>query len=150
MSNCLFRPLLAAALLGMMAATSAMAASSQPWAEIRVDDVADDDLGEYDVMLVSINGAMDIDTTMLYKLPPGTQRLKVASMKRGKHGELATLPFALEMKPCIRYQLVASYARPGADRPWQVAVKSETPIKACVKKYGDKYGDTQAVADAAP
>jgi hypothetical protein len=97
-------------------------------------------------MVVSINGAMDIDTTMLYKLPPGMQRLKVASMKRGKYGELATLPFTLEMKPCIRYQLVASYARPGADRPWQVAVKSETPIKACVKKYGD----TQTVADAAP
>ncbi len=145
MSNCLSRPLLAAVLIGMMTATSAFAAKDQPWAEIRVDDVADDDLGEYDVMLVSINGAMDIDTTMLYKLPPGTQRLKVASMKRGKYGELATLPFALEMKPCIRYQLVASYAQPGADRPWQVAVKSETPIKACVKKYGD----TRALADAA-
>jgi hypothetical protein len=90
-----------------------MAGNDQPWAEIRVDDVADGDLGEYDVMLVSINGAIDIDNTMLYKLPPGTQRLKVASMKRGKYGELATLPFALEMKPCIRYQLVASYAQPG-------------------------------------
>ena len=95
MSNCLSRPLLAAVLLAMMTATSTVAAKDQPWAEIRVDDVADDDLGEYDVMLVSINGAMDIDTTMLYKLPPGMQRLKVASMKRGKYGELATLPFAL-------------------------------------------------------
>ena len=145
MSNRSFGLLLVTALVGMGTAPSAMAGNDQPWAEIRVDDVADDDLGEYDVMLVSINGAMDIDTTMLYKLPPGTQRLKVASMKRGKYGELATLPFALEMKPCIRYQLVASYAQPGADRPWQVAVKSETPIKACVKKYGD----TRALADAA-
>lgn len=123
-----------------------MAGNDQPWAEIRVDDVADDDLGEYDVMLVSINGAIDIDNTMLYKLPPGMQRLKVASMKRGKHGELSTLPFALETKPCIRYQLVASYAQRAADRPWQVAVKSETPIKAGVKKHGG----AQAVADAAP
>ncbi len=146
MSNCLSRPLLAAVLLAMMTATSTVVGKDQPWAEIRVDDVADDDLGEYDVMLVSINGEMDIDTTMLYKLPPGMQRLKVASMKRGKYGELATLPFALEMKPCIRYQLVASYAQPGADRSWQVAVKSETPIKACVKKYGE----IQSVADAAP
>lgn len=97
-------------------------------------------------MLVSINDEIDIENTMRYKLPPGMQKRKVASMKRGKHGEWSTLPFALEMKPCIRYQLVASYAQPDADRPWRVAVKSETPIKTCVKKHGG----AQAMADTAP
>jgi hypothetical protein len=147
MLNRSFWLLLATALVGMGTAPSAMAGKDQPWAEIRVAGVADDDLGEYDVMLVSINGAIDIDTTTLYKLPPGAQRMKVASLKRGKYGELATLPFTLEMKPCIRYALVANYASPDAAHPWSVAVKGESPIKACVKKYG---GDALVTADAAP
>jgi hypothetical protein len=139
--------LLATALVGMGTAPSAMASKDQPWAEIRVEGVADDDLGEYDVMLVSINGAMDIDTAMLYKLPPGAQRLTVASLKRGKYGGLPTLPFTLEMKACIRYTLVASDAPPGAARSWSVAVKDESLIKACVKKHG---GDALVTSDAAP
>jgi hypothetical protein len=147
MLNRSFWLLLATALVGMGTAPSAMAGKDHPWAEIRVDGVADDDLGEYDVMLVSINGAMDIDTTSLYTLPPGTQRLKVASLKRGKHGALSTLPFTLDMKPCVRYSLVASDAPAGAARLWTVAVKDENPIKACMKKYG---GSALATADAAP
>ena len=147
MSNRSFWLLLATALVGMGTAPSAMAGKDQPWAEIRVAGVADDDLGEYDVMLVSINGAIDIDTVTLYKLPPGAQRLKVASLKRGKYGELATLPFTLEMKPCVRYALVANYAAPDAVRAWAVAVKGESPIKACVKKYGHS---TLVAVDAAP
>lgn len=147
MSNCSFWLLLATALVGMGTTSSAMAGKDQPWAEIRVAGVADDDLGEYDVMVVSINGAIDIETTTLYKLPPGAQRLKVASLKRGKYGELATLPFTLEMKPCVRYALVANYTSPGAAHTWAVAVKGESPIKACVKKYGSV---AMAAADAAP
>jgi hypothetical protein len=147
MLNRSFWLLLATALVGLGVTSTAMAGKDQPWAEIRVEGVADDDLGEYDVMLVSINGAIDIDTATLYKLPPGAQRLKVASLKRGKYGELPTLPFTLEMKPCVRYALVANYAPSGAVRAWSVAVKDESPIKACVKKYG---GGALATADAAP
>ncbi len=147
MLNRSFWLLLAAALVGTGTAPSAMAGKDQPWAEIRVDSIADDDLGEYDVMLVSINGAMDIDTTSLYKLPPGAQRLKVASLKRGKYGELPTLPFTLEMKPCMRYSLVANHAPSDPGRLWPVSVKDEGPIKACMKKYG---GGNLASADAAP
>ena len=146
MLNRSFWLLLATALVGMATAPSAMARKDQPWAEIRVAGVADDDLGEHDVMLVSINGDIDIAAITLYKLPPGAQRLKVASLKRGKYGELPTLPFTLEMKPCIRYALVANYASPDAARAWSVAVKAESPIKACVKKYGGDF----IAADAAP
>jgi hypothetical protein len=147
MSNRFFWLPLATALVGIGTAPSAMAGKDQPWAEIRVDGIADDDLDEYDVMLVSINGALDIDTTSLYKLPPGAQRLKVASLKRGKYGELPTLPYTLEMKPCVRYALVAHYASSDPARPWSVAVKDQSPIKACMKKYG---AGGLATADAAP
>ena len=147
MLNRYFGLLLAIVFVGIGTAPSAMAGKDQPWAEIRVEGAADDDLGEYDVMMVSINGAMDIDTTSLYKLSPGVQRLKVASLKRGKYRELSTLPFTLEMRPCMRYSLVASYTSSDAGRPWSVEVKDESPIKACVKKYG---GSPLAAADASP
>lgn len=144
MLNRCFGLLLAVASVGMGSTFSAMAGKDQPWAEIRVTGAADDDLGEYDVMLVSINGAIDIATTTSYTLPPGVQQLKVASLKRGKYGELPTMPFTIETKPCMRYALVASHAPPGVPRAWSIEIKSEHPIKACIKRHGQDFVAAEA------
>ena len=131
-------------LMGITATAPAMARDDQPWAEVRVGGIADDDLSEHDVVLMAINGSRDIGTGSVYPLPPGLQQLRLASKKRGKSGEMVSYPYALQMKPCFRYALVADHASPLENRNWQVAVKSETPIKACVRKFGD----SQAFAEA--
>lgn len=146
MSNRHCRLILPAVLAAMTTISPAKAGDDRPWAEVRVGGIADDERKEEDVLLVAINGSRDIGTTSVYELQPGMQYLRIASKKRGKSGELTSQPYALQMQPCIRYALVADHGRPLDNRSWQVAVKSETPIKACVKKYGDR----QATGDAAP
>lgn len=118
-----------------------------PWAEIRVGSLADKDLQQYDVMLTTINGSMDFPDSNRYELAPGRHRLRVASTKRGPSGEMTARPFTLEMKPCVRYDLVADHGPAESDGGWKIVVRAETPIKSCTKKFGVVPGDDeQAVA----
>jgi hypothetical protein len=136
--------------MGVTVATSAVAGNDRPWAEIRIGGVADSDLGEYDVILIAINGSRDIGTTSRYELPPGMQNLRVASRKRGKSGEIVSYPLALEMKPCIRYELVANHATSTGNQGGRVEVKSESEIRSCAKKFGIVQGIQNDTAVAGP
>ena len=93
----------------MLACAPAFAAGSEPWSEIKVGGLADKDRDEYDVMLVAINGSMDFPDRSLYELPPGSYNFRLASKKRGKSGEMTMQPFAVEIRPCTRYALVADH-----------------------------------------
>jgi hypothetical protein len=118
-----------------------------PWAEIRVGSLADKDLQQYDVMLVTINGSMDFRDSNRYELAPGRHRLRIASTKRGPSGEMTARPFTLEMKPCVRYDLVADHTPAESDGSWKIVILGESSIKACTKKFGlVPGGEEQAVA----
>jgi hypothetical protein len=114
------------------------AAKSDPWAEIKVGDAADDGQGEYDVTLVAINGSRDFPSKSLYEFVPGAYQLRIASRKRGKSGETVSLPFAIEVQPCVRYTLIADHQHESEGRKWHVAIKSETEVESCMKKFGER------------
>jgi hypothetical protein len=135
-------------LSGSLVAAPAMAGNDHPWAEVRIGGVADSDLGEYDVHLIAINGSRDIGSTSVYELQPGMQQLRIASKKRGKSGEITSQPYPLQMKPCVRYELVANHATSTDTQRWWVAVKSESKIKSCVKKFGALLETSDNIADA--
>ena len=107
-----------------------------PWAEIRVGSLADKDRQQYDVMLMAINGSMDFQDSNRYELAPGRYQLRVASTKRSRSGEMTARPFTLEMKPCVRYDLVADHAPAESEGGWKIVVRAESPIKSCAKKFG--------------
>jgi hypothetical protein len=118
-----------------------------PWAEIRVGSLADKDLQQYDVMLITINGSMDFRDSNRYELAPGRHRLRVASTKRGPSGEMTARPFTLDMKPCVRYDLVADHTPAEPEASWKIVILGESPIKSCAKKFGlVSGGEEQAVA----
>lgn len=142
----IFRIAFAAALL----CGSASAAESGPWSEIKVGGLTDKDRGEYDVMLVSINGSMDFPDRSLYELPPGTYDFRLASKKRGKSGEMTMQPFAVEIRPCTRYALVADHSDPQPNRSWRATVRTEEPIKSCMKKFADRLPMRDDAAVAGP
>lgn len=143
-------PLLLLAALPLLAVAGKR---DDPWAEINVDDAADTEAGEADVFMVAIDGAMDVESQSTYTLPPGAHGLKVASTRRGPGGEMTYRSLGLDLKPCVRYALMAQHGpatSPGAR--WQVAVKSETPIRKCVERFGTQLADNgvPTPADASP
>ncbi len=126
----------------------AFAAESGPWSEIKVGGLTDRDRGEYDVMLVAINGSMDFADRSLYELQPGPYNFRLASKKRGKSSEMTMQPFAVGIRPCTRYALVADHSDPQPNRSWKATVRAEEPIKSCMKKFGEqsRMRDDAAVA----
>lgn len=114
----------------------ALADEDAPWAEIKVGSMADKDLQHYDVVLMAINGSMDFRDSTRYELAPGRYHLRVASTKRGRSGEMTARPFTLDMKPCVRYDLVADHAPAESEGGWKIVVRTESPIKSCAKKFG--------------
>lgn len=112
------------------------AAKSDPWAEIKVGGVAEGTQDEYDVMLIAVNGSRDVPSKALYEFAPGTYQLRIASRKRGKSGETVSLPFAIDMQPCTRYAMIADHQQESEGRKWRIAIKSETEVEPCMKKFG--------------
>lgn len=133
----------------VLVCTPAFAAKPAPWSEIKVGGLTDKDRGEYDVMLVAINGSMDFPDRTLYELPPGAYTFQLASMKRGKSGEMTMQPLVVEIRPCTRYALVANHTDPQPNRSWRATIRAEEPIKSCMKKFGETLSmhDDAAVAD---
>ncbi len=123
-------------LAAMLVCGPAYAAGREPWSEIKVRGVADKDRGEYDLMLVKINGSMDFPDRSLYELPPGPYKLGLASKKLGSSGEMTMLPFAVELRPCTRYMLVADHSDPQPNRSWRATIRAEEPIESCMEKFG--------------
>lgn len=134
----------------MLACAPAFAAGSEPWSEIKVGGLTDKDRDEYDVMLVAINGSMDFPDRSLYELPPGPYNFRLASKKRGKSGEMTMQPFAVEIRPCTRYALVADHSDPQPNRSWQATIRAEEPIKSCMKKFGGQSPMRDGAAVAGP
>jgi hypothetical protein len=116
--------------------TIAMADSEGPWAEIRVGGVAERERNEHDVMLVAINGSMDFPDKSTYRLPPGPYGLKLASRLRSGRGVLTATTLSLELKPCMRYLLVADHANPESARNWRPKLLEAQAIESCAKKFG--------------
>ncbi|TXH66117.1 MAG: hypothetical protein E6Q88_12610 [Lysobacteraceae bacterium] len=123
-------------LFALLITMSALAGKNGPWAEIKLDGDTNETLGEYRTVLVAIDGSREIVAKALYELQPGRTRLQLASRKRGKSGEMTSLPYEIELKPCVRYLFVADHAQQTETRRWRPVVKSEEPIKACVKRFG--------------
>ncbi len=141
-------PFLACA--GLAVCAPASADEPAPWSEIRVGGVADRDRGEYDVILMAINGSMDFRDRPVHELPPGRHHFRIASSRRGAGGAMVARPFVIEARPCMRYALVADYGREGGDQGWRIAIREETPIKACVKRFGALPAASLDTADAGP
>lgn len=114
----------------------AMAGGEGPWSEIRVGGVAERARNEHDVMLVAIDGSMDFPDKSTYRLPPGPHGLKLASRFRSGRGLLTATTLSLELKPCMRYRLVADHANPDAARDWRPRLLEAEAIESCAKKFG--------------
>lgn len=132
------------------ACASAYAAEPGPWSEIKVGGLADKDRDEYDVMLVTINGSMDFPDRSLYEFPPGPYKFGLASKKRGNSGEMTMQPFAVDLRPCTRYVLVADHSDPQPNRSWQATIRAEEPIQSCMKKFGGQSPMRDDAAVAGP
>lgn len=127
----------------------AIAADAQPWSEIRLENVADARRDEHALMMIAIDGSRDVPSRSTYRLPPGTQSLRLASTKRDSAGSITSQPYAIETQPCVRYVLVADHAQTPSNARWRIVVKAREPIEACVERYGivAQVATTQ-VADA--
>lgn len=125
---------------------SASADRGQPWSEIAVGNVASRDDGEQDVWMTMINGSRDFPDAARYTLAPGTNALRLTSRKRGRGGEHTSLPVTLELRPCMRYALVADHAGEASGQPWRVKVAAETAIKGCLRRFGSAPAGTPRTA----
>jgi len=132
----MLRTALFALVAAALSPTIAMADDEGPWAEIRVGGIAERERNEHDMMLVAINGAMDFPDQSTYRLPAGRYGLRLASRFRAGRGLLTATTLSIELKPCMRYALVADHANPDAARAWRPKQRAAEPIESCVKKFG--------------
>lgn len=139
---------LTAAALTAGVPAAALAGKDRPWSEIGVDVDVDEKQGEYSVIMIAIDGSRDIDGGPSYDLEPGKHSLRLASRKRGRSGEMTSLPYEIELMPCMRYEFVADHSQQTEGRSWRVVLKGEAPIKSCQRKYGEKLASAQADAGA--
>lgn len=140
------RVLLCGAILSAVCPGLALAQGA--WSEIRVGDVAENRDTQADLIMIAIDGSRDVPNAAVYEVAPGQRSLRLASKKRDEAGAMTALPFALELAPCMRYELVADYAQPQANRRWHITVKAQTPIKACIRKYGALSSMPGGIAEA--
>ncbi len=140
------RPFLALLCLSIATAGGASALdrdiTRKPWSEISVGVASRSSADEYDVLVVAIDGSMEFEPRRIYAMAPGFHYLELASTKVGRGGELTSQPFAIEAKPCIRYELVAIHTDRMSNRRWRPTVKRETPIRSCQEKFGLTPSDT--------
>ncbi|MES2671765.1 MAG: hypothetical protein V4673_15275 [Pseudomonadota bacterium] len=137
-------------LMAMLVCDLAYAAGREPWSEIKVGGLADENRGQYDVMLVTINGSMDFPDRSLYEFPPGAYKFGLGSKKRGNSGEMTMHPLAVELRPCTRYMLVADHSDPQPNRSWRATIRAEEPIESCMKKFGGQLPIRDEATTAGP
>jgi hypothetical protein len=139
-----------AALYGavLLTACPGLALAQGAWSEIRVGDIAETREAQADLIMIAIDGSRDVPNAAVYELAPGQRSLRLASKKRDEAGAMIALPFTLDAAPCMRYALVADYAQPQANRSWRIAVKAQTPIKPCMRKYGASLSLPEGLAEA--
>lgn len=125
----------AAGALVLLASAAAFAAKKEAWSEIDVGKVTRSVADEYAVTIIAIDGSQNFRSRRVHELAPGFHLLHVASTKAGRRGEVTYQPFAIEMKPCTRYSLVAQHDSALGNRRWQVVVKDETAIVSCVAEH---------------
>lgn len=107
------------------------AAETNTWSEFSTGKVSQSDPDEYAVTILAIDGRENFKSKRSHKVAPGFHLLHVASTKTGRRGDVTYQPFAIEMAPCIRYELVARHERRLSNQRWQVVVKNEKPIVSC-------------------
>lgn len=102
-----------------------------PWAKIAVGAAARANPDEHDILVIAIDGEMNFESRRAYRIAPGFHYLELASTKQGRRGDITRQPFAIEAKPCVRYELVATHEQRLSNRHWRVMVKAEKPITLC-------------------
>lgn len=129
----MFRPI-ATGVVGALAlclSFATTAAEGDTWSEVNIGAVTQSNPDEYAVTILAIDGSQNFKSKRSYKLAPGFHLLHIASTKAGRRGDVTYQPFAIEMAPCIRYELVALHDSQMSNRRWQVVVKNEKPIASC-------------------
>ena len=110
--------------------------TAKPWSEFAIDVAGRSNPDEYNIIIVAIDGAMEFDRKPIHRVSAGFHYLELASTKLGRRGELTSQPFAIEARPCVRYELVAIHTDRMSNRRWRAEVKKEVPIRSCEEKFG--------------
>ena len=119
--------------LPLVTGLSACASGPDTRSLIYGDRADDADPDQYDVLIIAADGEMMFgeEQTRL-RLKPGFHYLEIATTKEFPGRELVRQPFAIEVKPCMRYQLVAQHESKTLKSAWRVVVKKEEANEACV------------------
>jgi len=128
---------LLALVLAVVAPNAAAGDESKPWTQMLLGQPKLSDPDEVQLVMIAIDGKRDFSPETLYQLAPGKHEFAMATTKAGNLGELAYLMFAIDMQPCMNYELVGEQARATSrdNHRWTPTLKSAKPIKRCMKKF---------------
>ncbi len=117
-------------------AADVRADESKPWTQIDTAPIRLSDPDLYRLTVQAIDSRWTLTPEPMYALAPGSHRFVMATTKRGNRERPTYAEFALDMQPCMNYEVVAEHERGTHNRKWQPRVVAARPIERCLKKFG--------------
>ncbi|HMM65471.1 MAG TPA: hypothetical protein PKC03_00895 [Dokdonella sp.] len=105
--------------------------ATMQWGEFDGQRSRTSDPDVYDVLVVAADGLANFDKRKQQRLKPGFHLLVVASAKKGNNGEVASISFPINVKPCTRYSFVAKHRSRLDIYNWDLVPVGETTMAGC-------------------
>lgn len=113
---------------------------SRPWSRIRLPAAKAADPHQYRVTMLTIDGKNAFLDESEFDLAPGHHEFLIATTKPATGAQLrddSQRVYALEMRPCMSYELIAVHAPSIHNRDWTPTLKAERRIAGCIDQFGD-------------
>jgi hypothetical protein len=119
----------ALALLGASCATTA------PYAEITGEGLSQSTNNEEDVLILGIDGRMDMSPGKTMMIEPGQRSVLLGTVRQDRRNRGASALVPLNAKPCLRYYFIAQHESMSLVHPWKLVLKKVEPIDDCVRQF---------------
>jgi hypothetical protein len=112
-------------------------ATTGPYAEVTGERLARADGREEEVVIVGIDGKLDLTRPKRSFIDPGQRMVLLDTVRQGKRRRDTSVIVPLNAKACLRYHFVARHETMTAVDPWDLVLTNVEPIPECVAKFPD-------------
>lgn len=110
-------------------------ATTEPYAEIIGDRTSRTDVNEEEVLILGIDGRLDMSPSTSMMIEPGQRTVLLGTVRQDRRSKGASGVVPLNAKPCLRYYFLAQHESMTSVHPWKLVLKKVEPIPECVSTF---------------